>query len=176
MSIPERLWRVARGHWALGQERVSDRISQAEQELNEATGHTSSYSSVEAQVAAKTDAKLAEAAAYREIADILRNAPVGATETVAGRTVTGTPAPPTSAGYDPLDACYTLLRIRPGTDLAGVDLAFNARMAELQPERHPVGSSERANVEAKRAAVDAAYQKLRDMLNPTETRFERLEF
>jgi len=179
MSIPERLWRVARGHWVLGQERLNDRLAQAERELDEATrpgGYGAAPGSVEEQVAAKTDAKLAEAAAYREIAEILRSAPPLPTDTVAGRTVTGTPAPPSTAGHDPLEACYTLLRLQPGADLSAVEAARRARMSELQPERYPAGSAERARIEAQQSAVDAAYHKLRDALNPTETRFERLEF
>ena len=48
--------------------------------------------------------------------------------------------------------------------------------AELQPEAFPHGSSERDERVSRRLAVTAAYERLRDAINTTETRFEKLEF
>lgn len=145
MSIPERLWRVMRGQWALAQ----DRIAELE----------------------------AQASAYEEIAEALRRAPAAQVEApTEGPRVLPAPAAPTRGGHDPLAACYELLKVEPGADLVGVDRAYEACLAELRPDDHPAGSPDRAALEARRKAVIAAYEKLRDALNPTETRFEHIEF
>ena len=80
------------------------------------------------------------------------------------------------AGYDPLQASYELLGVRPGARLEEIDAALDTRLAAIRPEQHPAGSPQRAALEAQRSALTAAYDRLRDALNPTETRFERLEF
>jgi len=148
MSIPDRLFRVARGYWS----EARDRIEGVE----------------------------AEAAAYQELADAIRKpsaVPIEMQEAQAGRTpVLGTPRPAASGEHDPMEAAYALLQIKPGANVAALEVAYEARMEELRPEEHPAGSPGRAAVEARRSAVEAAYEKLRDALNPTETRFERLEF
>jgi flagellar biosynthesis/type III secretory pathway protein FliH len=149
LSIPERLWRVVKGHWV----RTGDRLDSLE-------------------------AQAAEAAAYQELADALRHAPrVEAIPLPDGPRVLPPPAPPTRTGrHDPLEACYELLKLQPEADLSALEKAYQERLAEIRPERYPEGSPERSVQEGRRAAVEAAYEKLRDALNPTETRFERLEF
>ena len=147
MSIPERLWRVAKGHWNLAQEKITDAQAHAD--------------------------------AYEELAEALREAPpVRAEQTQHGTPVLpSTPVTALPGGqHDPLEAAYLLLRIAPGTNLATLEQAYEDRKAELHPEYYAAGSPERAAVEARRQALDAAYAKLRDALNPVETRFERLEF
>ena len=146
MSIPDRLWRVVKGQWALANERAAQAEAQAE--------------------------------AYRELADALRQSPpvsVPPARTPSG--VPPTPHSPTPAtGIDPLDASYGLLQVPPGATLAQVEAAFAQRKAEVHPEQYAAGTPERALQERKLDALHAAYEKVRDALNPTETRFERLEF
>lgn len=144
MSIPDRLWRVVKGQWALANERLAEAEAQAD--------------------------------AYRELADTLRKSPPGQVP-AAAPPVAGSPAPkPAVDPRDPTEACYLLLGVPQGAPLSVVETAYQQRMSELRPEQHPHGSAERALQEGKREAIHAAYEKLRDTLNPTETRFERLEF
>jgi hypothetical protein len=146
MSIPDRLWRIAKGQWALANERAAQAEEQAE--------------------------------AYRELADALRQSPP--VSVPAARTPSGVPplahTPAPGAGIDPLQAAYSLLQLSPDASLAQAEAAFEQRKAELHPEYYAAGSPERALQEGKLEAFRAAYEKLRDALNPTETRFERLEF
>src|SRR5438067_4702887 len=88
------------------------------------------------------------------------------------------PSPKSHApgGRDPFAVSYELLGVTPGVDLAGLDQAYQARLAELEPDKFPAGSAQRQVIEGRRQAVVAAYEKLRDLLNPTETRFEKIEF
>lgn len=145
MSIPDRLFRLARGYWS----EAVDRIEGAE----------------------------SEAAAYQELADALRK-PEPAAPALEASSGTAAPgaAPRRPQGtHDPLEASYHLLQLRADGDLDALEEAYEARMEELRPEQFPAGSAERGLIEAKRQAVEAAYEKLRDALNPTETRFEHLE-
>ena len=145
MSIPERLWRVVKGHWEIAQ----DRVSEAEAQAN----------------------------AYQELADTLRQAPpVRPVETPNRPRTLPLPSPPDHGRHDPMEACYVLLGVQPGADLNAIVQAYEARTAELRTDRYPAGSPERAAIDARLSALEAAYEKLRDTLNPTETRFERLEF
>ncbi len=149
MSIPERLWRVAKGHLALAEERIRDLE--------------------------------AEATAYQELADAIRVPPPPPASEPAPATAASRPAAPAErpaasrGGHDPLEASYLLLRLEPGTGMVAVQAAYEARMGEIRPEQAPPGSPQRASLEAQRTAVQAAYDRIRDALNPTETRFERLE-
>ncbi|MCC2668238.1 MAG: hypothetical protein K0Q72_709 [Armatimonadetes bacterium] len=149
MSIPDRLWRVVKGQWAL----ANEKIAQAE----------------------------AQADAYRELADTLRQAPPTTPIPTRSGTAAGSPMstggnPTASTEHDPLDACYALLLVAPGSSLEQIDAAYRQRLSELHPEHYAAGSPERALQEGKREAFNAAHERLRDALNPTETRFERLEF
>ncbi len=150
MSIPERLWRVACGHWSL---------------MNDA--------------AEKVDARLAEADAYKELAETIRSIPAPTPlAVVAVPSVTGSPGTPASSGgeHDPMEACYVLLGMKPGGGMEQLEAAYQARLGEFAQPLPPEASLDRARAEGKRAALEAAYEKLRDALNTTETRFERLEF
>jgi hypothetical protein len=148
MSIPERLWRVVKGRWAMSDDRFGDPSEQ-----------------------------LAAADAYQELADVLRHAPPpAAVSTPQGTSVLPPPGAAPAGQHDPLEACYALLSVSPGCDLRALEEAYETRMDEIRPEDAAAGSPERAALEARRSAVQAAYDKLRDTLNPTETRFEHLEF
>jgi hypothetical protein len=159
MSIPDRLWRVVKGYWTLAEEKVRDADSQA--------------------------------AAFQELAETLRRrvperAPLvgGAHRELPPEELPGVgEEASTEAGVsrrpravDPCAAAYELLGVPPGASLATVQEAFERRLEEIRPERHPPGSPERAALEARRSALHAAYERLRDALNTTETRFEHLEF
>ena len=146
-SIPERLWDVVCGHWELARERMGEDTSVAD--------------------------------AYNELAEHIRNTPVEAAPTTqqpgaAPRLAQPAPSPP--GGRDPFAVSYELLGIRPGVSIPELEAGYQARLAELKVDQYPEGSAQRQVIEGRRQAVSAAYEKLRDALNPTETRFERIEF
>jgi hypothetical protein len=146
MSIPDRLWRVAKGHWTVAEER----LRRAE----------------------------AEASAYQELADALRRPAPPPPAALPPRPGGPAPAPPRlpPGEHDPLETSYAVLGVEPGAGLPEVEAAYEERLAAIRPERYAAGTNERALLEAQRSAVQAAYEKVRDALNPTETRFEKLEF
>jgi hypothetical protein len=85
----------------------------------------------------------------------------------------GVPSRTSHAGRtaDPLAADLALLGAPPACDMPTLDRIYQERLAELDrdpPAADPGGE--------RRAALSGAYERLRDAINTTETRFERLEF
>lgn len=185
-GIPERLWRVVKGHWLLMRERaqnalggddpvtgetLADRLNAARARL-EARGELDRDDLLA--VEAKIEETRAMADAYAELGRHLEEfrLPVAPTP--------GRPAVPaagrSSEVRDPLAICYDLLGVRPGVDLAELDRAYHARLAEIGTPAPTATAAERSMAENQRRALTAAYERLRDVLNPVETRFEKLEF
>ena len=154
MSIPDRLWRVVKGHWHVAQERV--------------------------------DQTQARADAYAELTEYLRKTslpsmpPAG---TGSPRRDGGRPAfvPPSDTSErpgvrDPMRACYALLGAEAGCSTEELERAYQQARTQVDPKRFAPGSAARAAADNQLTAMEVAYEKLRDALNPTETRFEKLEF
>jgi hypothetical protein len=146
MSIPIRIWRVIRGRWLVAEE--ATRASHADQEARAELSE-----SLRSPVAARTESTSAASAAPRRS--------------------TG-PAP--RPVRDPLAADLALLGAPPACDMATLDRIYTTRLGELQPETYPPGSPERDHLITQRLTLAAAYERLRDAINTTETRFEKLEF
>ena len=148
MSIPERIWRLVRGRWLLAEEQVRDALAEeaAEQELAEAIS--------------------------RPPAEAVPQLPSTSREPAVRRRL------PPAAGHrvDPLAADLALLGAPPTCNMETLDRLYAERIAELQPDRFPSGSPGYAEIAARRGNLDAAYERLRDAINTTETRFEKLEF
>jgi hypothetical protein len=178
MSIPIRLWRALRGRIALARERGS--VSQVEVE---AALERAAIAQAEADAARELAEHTvghghgvvppgeASAAASRE-----QGVRRGEEARLHSRPVAPSPRRPVGQPSDPFAEDYALLQLAPGSGLAALEAAYQARLEEVRPDRHPEGSAERAVAESRRRAIAAAYERLRDALNTTETRFEKLEF
>jgi hypothetical protein len=77
---------------------------------------------------------------------------------------------------DPLAHHYKVLGVDPGGDFATVQAAYSKLAARCAPDRFPEGSEERRTAEEIRKRVDAAFDALRDALDSTAGRFDKLEF
>ena len=135
--------------------------------------------------------KRAERDALKELNDptdirLMRRSPEesAAGSAAARRTATApaaaVPAPSTvatpPASQDPLTPHYRVLGLEPGADLSAVDAAY----AKLQQGRDLVGKFPEGSDDQKAAVeifkrVDGAYNALRDALDPTAGRFDKLE-
>jgi hypothetical protein len=162
MSIPVRLWRILRGRLLQARERGSE----GESEL------------ARMQARERLEGLQAQAEAMRELAGelaALRDASGHGTTPAAEEATSSRPVAPSArrpvirATPDPLAEDRRMLRLEPDADLAALEVAYHARVAEAAPERFPEGSPERAAAETRRTALDAAYERLRDALNTTET-------
>ena len=119
----------------------------------------------------------AEQAAAQELANYRVTVPVARPSGHPLASSSARPLAPSSrAGVDPLAADLALLGAPPACGMEVLDRLYAERLAELRPETLPLDTPERARVAAQRAALSAAYERLRDAINTTETRFEKLEF
>ncbi len=77
---------------------------------------------------------------------------------------------------NPLAHHYKVLGIEEGADLSAVVTAYQKLIARCAPDRFPENSEEQKVVSEIQKRVDASYQALRDALDPTAGRFDKLEF
>ncbi|HSV74996.1 MAG TPA: hypothetical protein VLH79_14645 [Chthonomonadales bacterium] len=87
-----------------------------------------------------------------------------------------TPAPRSEAmAGSPLAKHYRVLGLTDGEDLAAVEGAYARLSARCAPERFAAGSDEEAAAREILGRVDAAYNAIREALDPTAGRFDKLE-
>lgn len=74
-----------------------------------------------------------------------------------------------------LAADYRLLSVPVGSDLDAVEAAWRKLANRADPKRFPSGSDEEKKAAEILQAINEAYARLREVLNPTEGRFGQLE-
>jgi hypothetical protein len=79
------------------------------------------------------------------------------------------------AAADPLAAHYLLLGLEPGTDYATVQAVYEKLLARCRPDRFPEGSPERREAQDIEDRLQATYKVLHEALDPTARRFDMLE-
>jgi len=90
----------------------------------------------------------------------------------------GAPRPAMSAApqpASPLAIHYRVLGLEEGADLGAIEAAYHRLAKRCAPERFPEGSEEQQAAQEIFKRVDAAYNALRDALDPTAGRFDKLE-
>jgi len=94
------------------------------------------------------------------------------------------PSTPTAFGGSPasqLDSArqlhlhYKVLGLEDGADFASVQSTYNKLASRCDPTRFAEGTEDRKMAEGIKKRVDAAYQALRDVLDSTSGRFDKLE-
>lgn len=154
MSMPERIWRIVRGRWLVAEERQLEfrAEQQAVEELNEALATSSPAPS-----------------------RLPRNP--DAWRPAYSPSALGPKSPVQHPKFkDPLAEDLALLDAPPACDIATLERLYAERLAALGLDQLPPGSPEHTRAVARRASLFEAYERLRDAINITETRFEKLEF
>lgn len=82
---------------------------------------------------------------------------------------------PVTASQDPLAVHYRVLDLELGSDLSSVEAAYAKLCERNLTDKFPEGSDERKAAERIFKRVDSAYNALRDALDPTAGRFDKLE-
>ena len=77
---------------------------------------------------------------------------------------------------DPNLADYVVLGITPGADWSAVQSAYEKLSRRCDPRRFPDGSQEQKDAQRILERVNVAHEALRKRLDPTESRFGKLEF
>jgi hypothetical protein len=97
--------------------------------------------------------------------------------TAAKREMAEKVSPPVApSANSPLAVHYRVLGVEEGADYATVQAAYSKLAERCAPDRFPDGSTERKTADEIRKRVDHAFDMLRDALDPTAGRFDKLEF
>ena len=96
-------------------------------------------------------------------------------ELEAGQTTRPPPVERPAPAQHQLTADYRLLGLPPGADLAQAEAAWRRLADRADPKRFPAGSDEEQRAAQILTSVNQAYARIRELLNPTEGRFGRLE-
>lgn len=87
----------------------------------------------------------------------------------------GSGEPPAGPAGGPLATQYRILGLQDGADLESVEAAYQGLAARCSPDRFPAESSERESASEIFKRVDSAYNTLKEALDPTVGRFDKLE-
>jgi hypothetical protein len=180
MSIPERLYRLAKGKIGEiremfdGQE--SDEIDPellarvqrsqarktARQELEDAVEGEPSVQPARAATSPRSSTPALRTP------DEIRGAAIG-----TGGTARGSAA--VQGVQDPLAVHYQLLGLEPGADYPTVQAVYEKLLSRCKPDRFPAGSPEAVEAHDIQNRLEATYKVLREALDPTARRFDMLE-
>jgi hypothetical protein len=183
MSIPERLYRLAKGKIGEiremfdGQE--SDDIDpELLARVQRAQAHKTARQELQDALEGEPGIQAAHAAPPRRSSsptlrspDEIRGAATGTAGTMHG-SVAASVAPATQ---DPLAIHYKLLGLEPGADYATVQAVYEKLLSRCQPDRFPAGSPEAVEAHDIQNRLEASYKVLREALDPTARRFDMLE-
>ena len=195
MSIPERLYNIAKGHLDKAIERWEDIDASARQEIDAVTMSQSSSSSMSAWDRAV--GKINASNAARELDppsqqfDPRRNVTeddVNALEQSMGRnqgragSYASAQQPysaqlqqPVSVSNQTLISAYSVLGVPPNADFLTVRTAYQQLKERASPDRFPAGSQEQKAAQDIQGRIDAAFMLLTNALAPDSARFDRLE-
>lgn len=107
---------------------------------------------------------------YTAPAQPARSAPAPPSQTYQPSAAQGQQSAPAT-----LHVHYKVLGLEDDADFAAVQSTYNKLATRCDPARFPEGSEDRKMAESIRSRVDAAYQALRDALDSTAGRFDKLE-
>lgn len=168
MSVPDRIYNIAKSYLDAALSRLEEIDSRANAELDRALapgGSVASSSSSDPmeRAAAKIAAARGEAAARSQLQPQRYNF--------------STPDPSAATGPDPdpIQTAYRVIGVPAGSDIATVDAAVAKLRERAAPDRFAEGSTERADAARIQARVDSAYAVLQESLGAPANRFDRLE-
>ena len=169
MSIPDRIVKLSKSYLGQVRERIDDALSERELAMRELEGSGASAPALQGSGDPDSLMRRAEekiAAARREMESSRELRPAAAPASAA-------PASP-SAAVDPHIAHFKILGVPPGSDYAAVQTAYEQLANRLDANRF---ENEGDKAEAARILerVNAAYEALRAILDPTQNRFGKLE-
>jgi hypothetical protein len=98
-------------------------------------------------------------------------------ETVANSSSGRSTLPPVNSptGASAMIRHYRVLGLPDGSDMLSVQEAYESLMARCAPDRFPEGAEEQKAADEIRKRVEESYEELRDYLDATAGRFDKLE-
>jgi len=175
MSIPERLYRLAKGK--IGE--IREMFDNQDEELDP-------------ELLARIQRSQARKSAREELSDALEGippanaSPAYSSPPARAASALRTPAeiragtaaqanPSNTATADKLAEHYRLLGLEPGADYATVQAVYEKLLSRCKPDRFPAGSPEALEAQDIENRLEATYKVLREELDPTARRFDMLE-
>jgi hypothetical protein len=179
MSIPDRVYKLAKNYLETARSRWDDIDSSALRELDEhvASPALSAFERAQAKIRATQSANQAAQElkpSLGEQGDVLpktASAQVPATAVSAAVPVMVNPASPSA-----MQGAYKILGVAEGAGFPAVQTAYQELRQRADPARFVAGSAEQKMAEDIQRRVNAAYILLANSLSPaTDDRFDRLE-
>lgn len=179
MGIPERIYRISKAYLNQIKDRIDDRLTDAERELDDRDDiddmPTRDDSSPDAMMR-RAEARIASARRDLESRTELRgDVPQVPTTTPSATATSASSSGSTTTEADPNQTEYRLLGVPVGSDLVTVQAAYEKLARRCDPRRFPDSSAEQKEAELILKRVNAAYEVLKKRLDPTESRFGKLE-
>lgn len=163
MSIPNRIYRIGKAYLNQARERIEALDAElAERELRAEHGGSPD---VPARDDTSPDAMMRRA---EERIRAVRNESAARSETESTAKVSRT--------AEPDAADYRVLGVAVGSDWSAVQSAYEKLARRCDPRRFPDGSQEQRDAQRILERVNQAHEALRKRLDPTESRFGKLEF
>jgi hypothetical protein len=171
MSLSRRLRNIAKSQINALKDRL-DRVD-AEDEFREEQirAEVAARRSAQSELLDPTDLRPAR----RSPEEIAAGIPASRPATSASRPISSAAPVQAQAGDGPLSKHYRRLGVEDGADLSAVDAAFIKVKGICDPALFPEGSPDREKAEGVFKLVEESYDTLRDALDPTAGRFDKLE-
>ena len=161
-----RTYRVAKGYLEAAQDRLGDIDARAQEELSRSVSRDDLATAIPDPPPQSSGDPMARARA--KIAAAQQTA-------AARRDVPAAQPAQAAAPTDPVQTAYKIVGIPAGSDYATVQQAVTKLRERCAPARFPEGSEEQATAQVILQRVEEAFQVLTNALDPTASRFDRLE-
>ena len=187
MSIPERLYNISKGYIGQIRDRIDDELTDREKAMAELTddeGNTSlpvgsDADSLMQRAEAKVTAMRQNLAAQKEIAPVAsgnsNNSVVSLSSDQEALLNAASRETRAEAEAKYLDD-YVVLGVPVGSELGVIESKYEDLIRRCNPDRFAVGSEDRKKAQEILDRVNAAHDSLRKKLDPTQNRFDKLEF
>lgn len=161
-DVPGRLYRIGKAYLDAAKGRLSEIDAQAQEELSKSLN--------------RDDLVIPAPPVYNTASDPMERAAAKIAALRGQSAARQEAAPPSQAPQtDPVQTAYKILGVAPGSDWPTVQQTVNKLRERGAPSNFPDGSQEQTDAKAILERVEEAYQVLRNALDPTEGRFDRLE-
>jgi len=174
MSVPDRIYQMAKAYLDAARGRLDEIDSRAQSELEKALSPGGSARSSVDGIYSNMDDPMSRAEA--KIANA-RGEAAARSQLQPQRYNFSTADPSVNAGPDPdpVQTAYRVIGVPIGSDMTTINAAVQKLRERAAPERFPEGSVEREDATRIQARVDNAYAVLEETLGVQKNRFDRLE-
>jgi hypothetical protein len=182
VGIPERIYRISKAYLNQIKDRIDDKLTDAERELdgddrddvvNMPTRDDTSPDAMMRRAEARIASARRELESRTELRGDVPQGPV--TAPPAATTPAASKPAGTATETDPNQSEYRLMGVPVGSDLVTVQAAYEKLARRCDPRRFPDGSTEQKEAELILKRINAAFEILKKRLDPTESRFGKLE-